>query len=54
MLGWKGVFVVEDDDTDEPEPASGATTLGKLAEPFVHEGFQARPPPDDELADEAA
>ncbi|NKR80256.1 hypothetical protein GS491_24090 [Rhodococcus hoagii] len=44
VLGWKGVFVVEDDDTDEPEPASGATTLGKLAEPFVHEGFQARPP----------
>ncbi len=44
VLGWKGVFVVEDDDTDESEPASGATTLGKLAEPFLHEGFPARPP----------
>ncbi|WP_458683444.1 hypothetical protein [Prescottella equi] len=44
VLGWKGVFVVEDDETDETEPASGATTLGKIAELFVHEGFPARPP----------
>ncbi|NKR53060.1 DNA topoisomerase III [Rhodococcus hoagii] len=44
VLGWKGVFIVEDDEDDDTEPASGATTLGKIAEPFVHEGFPARPP----------
>lgn len=41
VLGWKGVFVAED---DEDETASGATALGTIAKPFVHEGFPTRPP----------
>lgn len=44
VLGWKGVFVIDDDEDDETEPTSNATTLGKVADPFVHEGFPARPP----------
>lgn len=46
-LGWKGVFVVEDDEDElgkEAEAASGATKLGTVAEPFIHEGFPPRPP----------
>ncbi|NMM90657.1 DNA topoisomerase III [Rhodococcus sp. SRB_17] len=44
VLGWKGVFVVEEDDDEEAETTSAATTLGSVAEPFVHEGFPSRPP----------
>ncbi|PZU04657.1 MAG: DNA topoisomerase III [Gordonia sp. (in: high G+C Gram-positive bacteria)] len=45
VLGWKGVFVIEDDESDDggDEPA-GVSTLGTQATPFVHEGFPARPP----------
>lgn len=45
VLGWKGVFVAEDDgDGDGDETASDATALGTIAKPFVHEGFPTRPP----------
>lgn len=44
VLGWKGVFVAEDDEDEQDEPASGATALGTIAKPFVHEGFPTRPP----------
>ena len=44
VLGWKGVFVIEDDEPDDDDAPSGAKALGTLAKPFVHEGFPARPP----------
>ncbi|MEW1935513.1 DNA topoisomerase [Rhodococcus sp. NPDC079359] len=45
VLGWKGVFVVEEEDGGErDEQPTGATALGTVADPFVHEGFPARPP----------
>ncbi|MDV6277699.1 DNA topoisomerase [Rhodococcus erythropolis] len=45
VLGWKGVFVIEDDDMEEQDDAtSGTTALGTIAQPFVHEGFPTRPP----------
>lgn len=44
VLGWKGVFVAEDDEDEQDEAASGATALGAIAKPFVHEGFPTRPP----------
>ncbi|WCT06217.1 DNA topoisomerase [Rhodococcus qingshengii] len=45
VLGWKGVFVIEDDEPEDCDaPATGATALGTLAAPFVHEGFPSRPP----------
>ncbi|MBH5144229.1 MULTISPECIES: DNA topoisomerase [Rhodococcus erythropolis group] len=44
VLGWKGVFVIEDDEPDDEDAPSGAQALGTLAKPFVHEGFPARPP----------
>jgi DNA topoisomerase-3 len=43
VLGWKGVFVVDDED-EQDEAAAGATALGTIAKPFVHEGFPTRPP----------
>ena len=43
VLGWKGVFVLEDDE-DDAATTSGATTLGRIAEPFVHEGYPPKPP----------
>ncbi len=44
VLGWKGVFVADDDDEEQDEAAAGATALGTIAKPFVHEGFPTRPP----------
>lgn len=44
VLGWKGVFVAEDDEDEQDETTSGATALGTIAKPFVHEGFPTRPP----------
>ncbi|MET3959851.1 DNA topoisomerase-3 [Rhodococcus sp. OAS809] len=45
VLGWKGVFVIEDDEPEDGDaPATGATALGTVAKPFVHEGFPSRPP----------
>ena len=45
VLGWKGVFVVEEEDGGErDEQPADATALGTVANPFVHEGFPARPP----------
>lgn len=39
-LGWKQVF---DDETEDDEPKS-EKHLGKIAEPFVYEGFPPKPP----------
>lgn len=44
VLGWKGVFVIEDDKDEQDDTASEATALGTVAHPFVHEGFPSRPP----------
>ncbi|MFK4362299.1 DNA topoisomerase [Rhodococcus sp. 27YEA6] len=44
VLGWKGVFVAEDDESEDDDAPSGATALGTVATPFVHEGFPTRPP----------
>ncbi|MCZ9635387.1 DNA topoisomerase, partial [Rhodococcus sp. BH5] len=44
VLGWKGVFVIEDDEPDDDDAPSGAKALGTIAKPFVHEGFPSRPP----------
>ncbi|WP_252342002.1 DNA topoisomerase [Rhodococcus sp. 14-2483-1-2] len=44
VLGWKGVFVVEEEGGELDEQPTGATALGTVADPFVHEGFPARPP----------
>jgi len=44
VLGWKGVFVAEDDEDEQDVTASGATALGTIAKPFVHQGFPTRPP----------
>jgi DNA topoisomerase-3 len=44
VLGWKGVFVAEDDEPEDDDAPSGATALGTTAKPFVHEGFPTRPP----------
>ncbi|ADK68917.1 DNA topoisomerase [Gordonia sp. KTR9] len=45
VLGWKGVFVIEDDENeDSDEVAPKAISLGQVAAPFVHEGFPKRPP----------
>ncbi|WP_233272474.1 DNA topoisomerase [Rhodococcus sp. JT-3] len=44
VLGWKGVFVAEDDEPEDDDAPSGATALGTIATPFVHEGFPTRPP----------
>ncbi|KIA73403.1 type 1 DNA topoisomerase [Arthrobacter sp. MWB30] len=40
-LGFKAVF--DADDADEADADENATGLGKNADPFVHEGFPARP-----------
>lgn len=43
VMGWKGVFVIEDEEQD-PEGSPEATSLGSTAEPFVHQGYPPRPP----------
>lgn len=44
VLGWKGVFVSEDDTDEEEDEAGSAKGLGTTAEPFIHEGYPPRPP----------
>ena len=42
VMGWKDIFVRDDDDEDDTDDAV-VTGLGCTAEPFVHEGFPPRP-----------
>jgi len=44
VLGWKGVFVVDEEDQQTGDQPEGVTALGSVADPFVHEGFPPRPP----------
>ena len=47
VQGWKGIFDLDAataEDDDEAEEGSGATSLGTMADPFVHEGYPPRPP----------
>lgn len=39
-LGWKEIFMTDDEEKDEDEKELG---LGKLGKPFVHKGFPPKP-----------
>ena len=42
FAGWKAIF--DDEKNDDEEENSSATGLGKIASPFIHEGFPKKPP----------
>jgi len=44
VLGWKAVFVQDDDESDNEEEKETGKSIGTQAEPFIHEGFPPKPP----------